>query len=419
MIHRITTFVVIILVGIVALFGLHKIHRTVSFSTRNQNLQMWRIQSIDTMKYSRDIAREKLDDTQYDSEIEKEIIRIAQTGANYVSIGTPYDEEFLPYLRRWVRTARAHNLHVWFRGNFSGWEGWFGYPDISRDQHLLLTKEFIEKNGDLFVDGDIFTACTECENGGPGDPRLNGDPEGHSNFLISLHTTAAKAFNAQGKRVTTGYFPMNGDVARLIMTPETTKALGGVVVIDHYVDTPERLVSDIKRYASESQGKVILGEFGAPIPDIHGSLSEDQQAEWIDQALESIQKEESVIGINYWTARGGSTGLWTSAGDAKKAVEVVTKHYTPEVFETEIFDTAKSRIEGATITVGKRIFASESDGYVSFPLMASDQEITVEAQGYYSTTINLHDWDKKNVVILHKVNRTPWYIFKELLRAYI
>ena len=85
------------------------------------------------MKYSRDLAREKLDDPSFDKIIDKQMADISATGANYVAIGTPYDAEFIPMLKRWVASARKHNLHVWFRGNFSGWEEWFDYPKIDHD----------------------------------------------------------------------------------------------------------------------------------------------------------------------------------------------------------------------------------------------------------------------------------------------
>src|SRR3990167_8157982 len=68
--------------------------------------RFFQVQSIDTMKYSRDVAREKLKDFSYDKEIETQVKNIAETGASHVAIATPYDDEFLPFLRRWVKAAR-------------------------------------------------------------------------------------------------------------------------------------------------------------------------------------------------------------------------------------------------------------------------------------------------------------------------
>ena len=63
---------------------------------------------------------------------------------------------------------------------------------------------------------------------------------------------------------------MNGDVAKLVMDKQTTASMDGIVVIDHYVATPEQLALDIRRIAEGSGGNVVLGEFGVPIPNIHG-----------------------------------------------------------------------------------------------------------------------------------------------------
>lgn len=288
---------------------------------------IWQVRSIDTVKYSRDVAAAKVNDPTFDSVISKQVSDIASTGASHIAIGTPYDSQFKPFLIRWVSASRNKGLKVWFRGNFSGWEQWFGYKKIDRDSHIVMLNKFITENKDLFEDGDIFTPCPECENGGPGDPRKNGDMASYRKFLIDEYQTSEKAFGKIGKKVTIGYFSMNYDVASLIMDPETTQKLGRVVVIDHYVSDPAKLASDAKTLADKTGGKVVLGEFGAPIPDINGQMSQDQQANWIDTALKEVSKVPQIIGINYWVGVGGSTQLWQESGQARKAVEVLSKYY--------------------------------------------------------------------------------------------
>jgi len=156
--------------------------------------KFWVFSSIDTMKYSRDKARETLNQPLFNLTIDKQLSDIKATGANYVAIATPYDEEFYPILSRWVKLARKNHLKVWFRGNFSGWEGWFEYKKIDRSEHMRLTEQFLVNNLALFEDGDIFTACPECENGGPGDPRLTRDVTGHRKFLIDEYEITKKGF---------------------------------------------------------------------------------------------------------------------------------------------------------------------------------------------------------------------------------
>lgn len=285
------------------------------------------IRSIDTAKYSRDLAGQMLSDPSFDQIIYAQVSAIANTQANYVAIDTPYDEEFVPFLKRWVQAARINHLHVWFRGNFAGWEGWFNYPRIERQAHLEKIEPFIQRNPGLFEDGDIFSPCPECENGGPGDPRLNGDVAGFRQFMILEDKVSQEAFDHIGKHVASNYNSMNYDVARLVMDRETTAAMQGVVVIDHYVSRPDELPAAIDSLAASSGGKVILGEFGAPIPDINGDMTKVEQAAWLRGALDAITADPNVAGANYWTSFGGSTGLWDDAGNPRDASSVIAADY--------------------------------------------------------------------------------------------
>lgn len=321
--------------------GLMILYLRVSYQDQEQSQEQkmlvtpvayWGIRSIDTMKYSRDSAREKLSDPSFDAVIDKQVKDIAQTGANYVAIGTPYDAEFAPIMRRWVKAARKYDLHVWFRGNFSGWEEWFEYSKIDTATHVIKTEQFILENPDIFEDGDIFTSCPECENGA----RLqSGNPVEvipYRSFLILEKNTAERAFAQIGKKVKTGYYSMNGDVARDVMDRPTTKALGGIVVVDHYVGTPEKLAEDIRNFAKQSGGMVVLGEFGAPIPDLNGEMTEDEQAAWIRSALTQISTIPELIGVNYWVNMGGSTAIWNADGTERATVPVLKEYYNKMIF---------------------------------------------------------------------------------------
>jgi len=370
-----------------------------SADTKSQETTWWKFQSIDTMKYSRDIAREKLSDSTFDLVINDQVRDIAETGATHIAIATPYDEEFYPFLKKWVDSARSHGLSVWFRGNFSGWEGWFGYRPISRSEHLEMTDEFIRDNTDLFENGDVFTACPECENGGPGDPRFNGDVKGHREFLIDEYAVTSTAFRAIRKRVSSNYNSMNMDVARLIMNRDTTKALGGLVVIDHYVKTPEQLNADITELAKESNGKIILGEVGIPIPDIHGELTEAEQAEWLSKGLTFLAKNKEVAGINYWVGVGGSTALWNEEGGEKEAVEVLKNAYSPGALQGTVKNAYGRSVEGAIVESSVRKDTTLSDGAFLIPTLEDKEEVSIRASGYKSEKTLLVAGEKKNVVL--------------------
>ncbi|MDP3888564.1 MAG: hypothetical protein Q8Q24_00825, partial [bacterium] len=131
---QILLFTAILLVPVV-LWALKETNNVRTLVSPVPQKHIMEFKSIDTMKYSRDIAREKLNDPSFDKVIDTQVKNIADTGATHVAIATPYDEEFLPILKRWVSSARKYNLKVWFRGNWSGWEGWFDYPKIDRSTH--------------------------------------------------------------------------------------------------------------------------------------------------------------------------------------------------------------------------------------------------------------------------------------------
>src|SRR6185312_2293157 len=109
------------------------------------------------------------------------------------------------------------------RGNFSGWEEWFGYPKInSIDEHNTLTQDFVAKHSDLFQDGDIFTPLPEPENGGSGDPRGSDQKVTEfNNMLVSSYANCTNAFQKIGKQVLCGFFSTNGDIAKDVLTPQT------------------------------------------------------------------------------------------------------------------------------------------------------------------------------------------------------
>lgn len=404
-------FIIFALIAITTLL----IFSSVSKKSETVDAPLWKFQAVDTMKYSRDVSREKLNDSSFDIVINNQMKEIAAMGATHVGIATPYDEEFLPILKRWVKAARRHNLSVWYRGNWSGWEGWFGYPKIDRQTHIDNTGKFIISHPELFSDGDVFSACPECENGGPGDPRLNGDPEGHRKFLIDEYKVTTDAFKKIGKKVDTRYNSMNGDVAELIMDRETTKALGGLVVVDHYVKSPDELAADIVTLANNSGGEVVLGEYGAPILDIHGQMTEDEQALWIQDAMTKLVSVRPLVGMSYWVNVGGSTSLFNDDGTARKAVSTLRSFYSPEKIELHVTDPLGGKIENVTVQTLNRKFVGS--GTFSLPVIGDAQRAVVSAEGYKRGYATIRLGDKTMSIVLVPERETTLYRFRRFLRG--
>ncbi len=379
--------------------------------------KFWSVQSIDTVKYSRDVAREKLHDSSFDTTIDAQIKQIASTGATHVAIGTPYDDEFLPYLKRWVSAARTHNLHVWFRGNWSGWEGWFNYPNITAKQHVSQTVVFIKNNPDLFVDGDIFSPCPECENGQIGDPRQTGKIQEFRQFLIDLTNGCETAATEIKKSIICNYHSMNGDVARLIMDKETTQKLGGVVVVDHYVKEPTQMAKDLKEFALQTGGKVVLGEFGAPLPDIHGNMSQEQQAAWISETLNQVIEIPEVVGVNYWTNVGGSTGLWDSHNQPRVGVSSLSQIYQPNEIIIHVKNIIDKPIVSSALYLDKT-FASDKTGSIRLPKQLNKSvipAIIIAADGYKDQGVYLGATEAETTIVLEKQSESIWFKLQVLL----
>jgi len=364
----------------------------------------WDLQAIDTVKYSRDVAREKLNDKNFEQQIDQQVKNIAKTGATHISLGTPYDQEFIPFLSKWVLAARKYGLNVWFRGNFSGWEGWFNYEKISEEEHMEKTNKFIIDNPQLFQDGDIFTACTECENGSMGDPRRTGQVSEYRNFLIELKNTSDKAFHIINKDVKSNYFSMNGDVAELIMDRDTTHNLNGVIVIDHYVKSVDELITDINTLVNKTGGTVVLGEIGAPILDIHGNLSEIEQAEWIDELFAKLVHNSSVIGVNYWTNIGSSSAIWKEDGSETETVSVIKKYYKPILVKIDIQDNKGKSLSNIQGISNNRIYISHNGVIYSNCIPGLANNLILSGEGYQTRELLLN-CDSDNDIILESEKR--------------
>jgi len=387
---------------------------SVQLTNAQESSSWWSFQAIDTMKYSRDLAREKLNDASFDKVIAEQVDNIASLGATHVAIATPYDEEFIPILKRWVIAARRAKLNVWFRGNWSGWEKWFDYERITREQHLEKTRAFIIGHPELFEDGDVFSSCPECENGGPGDPRFTGDVAGHRQFLIAETQTTQEAFTKIKKKVISDYHSMNGDVARLVMDPETTAAVGGVVVIDHYVKEPEQLVQDIVELAEKSQGQIVLGEFGAPIPDIHGPLSEAEQAAWVSEALSRLALLPQLHGLSYWVNLGGSTQLWNADGTPRAATIALKEYYLPREVSGTVLNEFGRPQENVQVSSTHRQMLTGKNGQYSLATLPGEKTLIFQRDGFLPANITIADGQIPDKVVLEREN--PGFLYRLLLK---
>jgi len=209
---------------------------------------------------------------------------------------------------------------------------------------------------------------------------------------------------------------MNKDVAALIMDKKTTFAMGGLVTIDHYVASPEELSQDIEALARSSGGRILLGEFGAPIPDINGEMSEDQQAEWIKKAGIALVSSKYLEGVSYWTNSGGSTQLWNDNGSKRKAVGALAMIYNPNQLLITIKNSAGDSVNQAKISSSERFALSDARGEAVLPYLNSEQDIKIEADGYTTSIYKLQHIVANNTVVLEKVHESTLFKLKKVLK---
>lgn len=345
---------------------------------------LWQVRSVDTMKTSRDKARVQLHDLKFDTEIEKELLAVKNLGANYVAIDTPYDEEFLPYLKRWVKLARKTGLKVWFRGNWSNWEGWFDYPkNLTPEGHHAKTAEFIETHPDLFEDGDIFDPCPECENAGfwkQPDDNLK-----YNEFLRNQRVVLKNSFSKINKKVYTNVFSIIGGRAKEVVDKQTLDALDNLVTIDHYTKDPSSMTEYIDYFSEKFNTKVLVGEFGAPNPDINGHMDENQQALFIDEVLRELYKNKTnVFGINYNVLTVGTTKLLNDDGTERQAVEVIKNYFIPGVVKGTVTNTLGDKLNNIPVKTGDGLNSTVTSrqGHYAMSIPASTIDIAIGGNKY-------------------------------------
>ncbi len=351
---------------------------------------IWQICSIDTMKTSRDLARTHLNNPAYDSEIQNQLRLIKQTGASYVSITTPYDEEFRPYLKRWVTLARQEGLKVWFRGNWSSWEGWFGYPkDMSPEQHLIKNSQFITSNTALFQNGDIFDPCPECENAAfwPQDAK-NQD---YRNFLQTQQKQTKEDFKKINKQVRVLPSVIGGR-AKDVLDKQSFDSLDKIISIDHYIKQPQGMAEYVDYFDKKFDTKVLVSEFGAPIPDMNGPMDEKQQAAFIKSILETLYKKgDKVVGLNYWVLSEGTTMLVNNDGSTRLAYDIVKQYFNPSVVEGRVTDSLDQGVSGLVVktTDNASVTKTNENGYFQLHIPPRKFEIVVDDPSFYSQTASL------------------------------
>jgi hypothetical protein len=114
----------------------------------------------------------------------------------------------------------------------------------------------------------------------------------------------------------------------------------------------------------------VIGEWGAPIPEINGSFTPTQQADFVNQLLATMAAHAGDIeSVNYWTLTDGSTRLIDDSLTKQPAYDVLTRYYSPGVLKGTIRNQAGKPLQGVTVSVNDALTAT-TDSHGNYSLLA-------------------------------------------------
>jgi len=318
----------------------------------------WPIQSVDVMKYSKDI----ICSPPSTSTVDTQLALIKAAGANYVAVSGYYDNPAcasdITMLNKWNTEARAVGLKLWWRMKDLSWEGDYSVTKatstIVGGAHQTAMDNWITANTNLLKPGDILTPFAEVQNGGingvsycggSGICQFANDTE-FNTFIQTIYT------DAQGRvpsGVTVGYWGYDGFIAAGLNNPDwqgqsflssTTITSTGPMSIDDYPSSygtggaglADNFQAHLALFHSVLDGlagkpvPIVLGEYGTI-----GATSTADQLYQINLELPMVLRDQETVGFNYWNLGpiddNTGEGLVTNAYTAKPGYMALQKFY--------------------------------------------------------------------------------------------
>ena len=164
--------------------------------------------------------------------------------------------------------------------------------------------------------------------------------------------------------------------------------------------------------------KVLLGEFGAPIPDINGPMKESEQAKFIDDIFHLLyKKKDNVEGINYWVLSNGSTKLLNDDGSPRQVVEIVKNYFIPGRIRGVVTNSLGERLKEIPVVTNEGYNSSVTDRFGAYTLVipAGKAEVTIGGNGYKTVTKKFEltrDSEATFDVTLEPEESNPLYRFR-------
>lgn len=211
---------------------------------------------------------------------------------------------------------------------------------------------------------------------------------------------------------------MNGDIARQVLTQNTVNNLG-VVVIDHYVSDPSEVGQIVDDLYAKFGKPIVLGEFGAPIPDINGNMTDEEQAQFIQTILHFLYaRRDRVQGLNYWVIAGGSTALYTDTQEPKAVANSILQYYNPYTISGTVKDSLGNELSGMTVQFSNGSTQTDQNGNFSYmaPEDTKTHEVSITNSEYNSYDLSLLANQTVITIVLQPVHADIWYQIRMLMQ---
>lgn len=256
----------------------------------------------------------------------------------YVAIAVPYDN--VTKYANYVADARTKGFKgIWHRAHWNRWQGDNGEDaDMTAQEYLDDTYDWIIDNSSLIANGDLFTTCVEANNAdgvNTTDPfRTTGsfDFTKYNRFLRDQVTYANAAMTAIGKSVRTNLLSfslslldLNGQTldsgdggnANGLDNADMVAYMDSIVTIDHYLSSSYRTGSTYATpYASDlaklklafPSCRFMIGEWGF---HTESEGSDGEQYGVYDSVVNVLRQRSDIIGLNFWNHLGQlQSSLW-------------------------------------------------------------------------------------------------------------
>ncbi|HLD11532.1 MAG TPA: hypothetical protein VJB91_01355, partial [Patescibacteria group bacterium] len=302
----------------------------------------WDIQSVDAMKYTKDVICSPKDEVWIGKWVDKAV----EIGATHVAVSTPYDNpkcgNAVEYTKTWIRVIRSKGLHVFHRQMPLQFEGIYDNPKSPGTNFITQVSNYIKANKENYQEGDIFTPVPEPQNGGIAgvsycaqNTCIFNNASSFNKWLRDITVSSRDAFASIGlkDKVKVGYYGFDGYIAWGHNNPDwqgkgflenDTVNLIGHIAVDHYPEAVGTSMGpDLEELEKRFPGiPIIIGEWGT----IGWGDTEQQVRNSMGGA-----KKSSVVGFNYWhLGPGGNEALINNDFSNRPQFDEVQLFYKPK-----------------------------------------------------------------------------------------